>query len=135
MCEAEQRIVPLAEDDVSVRNLVRHTLQQFGFVVLAAADAGEALAISQAYPDRIHILLTDVDMPGMNGIGLAENITHERCETAVLLMSGGPTQITRKQEWAFLQKPFGPEQLIQKLEELIAAQCDQSRRSDAGLAT
>src|SRR5215208_2266725 len=104
----ERRVVLLAEDDVLVRNLVRETLETAGFRVLPAADGLEALALSRSYPDQIHVLLTDLDMPNLDGISLAEHVKEERPETLVLMMSGKPPSPNRLRdtEVNFVSKPF-----------------------------
>jgi CheY-like chemotaxis protein len=121
--KTEQRVVLLAEDDVLVRNFVRHILKAAGFLVLAAADANEALELSRICQHRIHLLLTDVDMPGMNGLALAEEITRERADTIVLFMSGGTRQVI-PETVPYITKPFTPKALIRKLEELLTEHND-----------
>ena len=119
MAEAtRQRVVLLADDDALVRNLVRRILEAAGFLLLTAADATEALALSRAYSNRIHVLLTDIEMPGMDGIALAEQLTAERPDTQVLLMSGSITRGIPDQT-AFILKPFVPGELLAKIGELL----------------
>jgi DNA-binding response OmpR family regulator len=78
----------LVEDESTVRELTQQYLQAQGYTVFEAADPNIALQISNAHSGPIHLLLTDVIMPGMNGRELAEHITAHRAETRVLYMSG-----------------------------------------------
>jgi PAS domain S-box-containing protein len=78
----------LVEDESTVRELAQQYLQGQGYTVFEAADPNIALQISNAHSGPIHLLLTDVIMPGMNGRELAQRITAGRSETRVLYMSG-----------------------------------------------
>jgi PAS domain S-box-containing protein len=78
----------LVEDESTVRELTQQYLQAQGYAVFEAADPNIALQISKAHSGPIHLLLTDVIMPGMNGRELALHITSARAETRVLYMSG-----------------------------------------------
>ncbi|HXZ41331.1 MAG TPA: ATP-binding protein [Terriglobales bacterium] len=78
----------LVEDESTVRELTQQYLQAQGYTVFEAADPNIALQISRAHSGPIHLLLTDVIMPGMNGRELAQHITSARAETRVLYMSG-----------------------------------------------
>jgi PAS domain S-box-containing protein len=78
----------LVEDESTVRELTQQYLQAQGYTVFEAADPNIALQISRAHSGPIHLLLTDVIMPGMNGRELAQRITAARAETRVLYMSG-----------------------------------------------
>jgi DNA-binding response OmpR family regulator len=113
-----QRTVLLVDDDVVIRNLLRRSLEAAGFSVLAAADANEALAVVRTCSERIQVMLTDIEMPGTDGLTLAEQITCERAGTLVLLMSAGTARIIPEQ-MAFIAKPFSPTELIAKLELLL----------------
>jgi CheY-like chemotaxis protein len=90
--------VLLVEDDHAVRAIARSALTRRGYRVLAAGDAAEALAITRAYPGPIHLLLTDVVMPGMGGRELAEHVVGERAGLRVLFMSGC-TAACRRRRW------------------------------------
>ena len=110
-----RRVVLLVDDNVLVRNLVRLSLQSAGFDVVAAADGIEALALSRNYPARIDVLLTDFDMPNLDGISLAEQIKMERPDIQILIMSGrlsGPVRVNNA-EITVLAKPFSPQVLVE----------------------
>jgi len=103
--------VLLVEDAESLRNVVRESLESHGYAVLAAANADHALQIAESYQGRIHLLLTDVILPGKNGRALAEALTPLHPETKVLYMSGYTDDVIvhhgiLKSGTAFLQKPF-----------------------------
>ena len=64
---ADQAVILLAEDEVVVQNVARIILEREGYFLLTAHDGQEALEISRHYPGPIHLLLTDVLMPRMDG--------------------------------------------------------------------
>jgi CheY-like chemotaxis protein len=84
----------IAEDDPIVRNMIWAIIQQEGYSFLVAADRREALTLSRAYPDEIHLLLTDVRMPKMNGLDLASEIIKQRPSIRILVMSGEASRTT-----------------------------------------
>jgi CheY-like chemotaxis protein len=103
-------VVLVAEDEVVVRNIVCLLLHHEGFHVLSAADGKEALELAREYRGTIDLLLSDVKMPRMDGISLAEHIVTERPGIRVLLMSGKISDEIRKKNirLPFLHKPFVP---------------------------
>ncbi len=78
----------VAEDEDSVRSMVRKILAAAGYTVLEARHGADALLVSREYPHKIDLLLTDVVMPEMNGLRLAEVIRAERPDTQIVFMSG-----------------------------------------------
>jgi CheY-like chemotaxis protein len=82
-------VVLLVEDDECVRFCVLKLLEVSGFRVLTADDGISALEASRNYSGRIDLLLSDVDMPRMDGVELCRILASERPETKVVLMSGG----------------------------------------------
>jgi two-component system cell cycle sensor histidine kinase/response regulator CckA len=114
----------LVEDEQQVRKMVRELLQVSGFTVIEAARVGEALILCQSHPEPIHLLLTDVVMPGMNGRELAEHLTRMRPEMKVLFMSGYTDEAVVRHGVlavgsAFLQKPFTPDSLTSKVRQTL----------------
>lgn len=114
----------LAEDDPTVREFSARVLRDLGYTVLDAGDGKEAILISSKYAGRIHLLVTDVVMPGMSGGDLAGRVVSIRPGTKVLFMSGytDDTVVRHgvlKSEIAFLQKPFAPEALARKVREVL----------------
>jgi two-component system cell cycle sensor histidine kinase/response regulator CckA len=114
----------LAEDEEMVRNLARQSLTGYGYNVLTAANGAEALLICQNHEGPIHLLLTDVLMPGMSGRDLAEQLVILRPETRVLYTSGhAGTTIAEHGildgDIAFIGKPFTPDSLALKVREVL----------------
>ncbi|MBI3650767.1 MAG: PAS domain S-box protein [Acidobacteria bacterium] len=111
----------LTEDEETVRNLVHRVLEMLGYQVLEAADGATALAICESYQGPIHLLLTDIVMPKMNGRELAARLSQQRPETRVLLMSGysNEQQSVCNRENNFIQKPFTPDLLAKKIRDVL----------------
>jgi PAS domain S-box-containing protein len=114
----------LAEDDDSVRELVRNVLRENGYKVLEASRGEEALQLSELFAGKIDLLVTDLVMPQMNGRELARRLLNQRPQLKVLYISGYADNAT----WnpvgpdaggAFLQKPFTPEALARKVREVL----------------
>jgi two-component system cell cycle sensor histidine kinase/response regulator CckA len=118
--------VLIVEDDAAVRSIARAALTRRGYRVLTAGDAAEALAITRAFPGPIHLLLTDVVMPGMGGRELAEHVVAERAGLRVLFMSGyTEDEVLHRgvsaEAMAFLPKPFTPETLASRVRAVLDA--------------
>ena len=116
----------LVEDEEIVRNLVGVILADSGYTVLEADSGKSALSICESYAGPIHILLTDVIMPGMGGSELKDHVTGLRPEIRVLFMSGYTDDaITHggvlDSDVAFIEKPFTPESLSRKIRDVILA--------------
>jgi len=116
--------VLVIEDEPAVRSLVRGVLQSRGYTVLQAGRGEEALAVSEQHQGPIHLLLTDVIMPGMSGRELAKRLGSKRPEMKVVYMSGYTDDaIVRhgllEQGTAFIQKPFTPSSLARKVREVL----------------
>jgi CheY-like chemotaxis protein len=114
----------VVEDDIGVRHLAVRVLVSYGYHVLEAANGPEALQVSEGYERPIHLLLTDVVMPKMNGRELADRLRGQRPGMPVLYMSGyadnAISQIgTLPAGTAFLPKPFSVEELIRKVRVLM----------------
>jgi len=109
--------VLVVEDQQNVRELTGDVLRRSGYRILEAANGGEALLICQSHPGPIHLLLTDVVMPGMNGRDLAQRIGSLKPATKVLFMSGytGNATANLGAPGALIQKPFTPESLTRKV--------------------
>ena len=117
----------LVEDDDRVRALVSNMLRKNGYTVLLASAGDQALEIAARHRGRIHLLLTDVVMPGLNGRILSERLTAARPDTRVLYMSGYSDDAilrhgVRKAAAHFIQKPFSIDALSHKIRETLNAQ-------------
>jgi two-component system cell cycle sensor histidine kinase/response regulator CckA len=116
----------LTEDDDEVRTLARETLELSGYTVLEAANPADALRVAVQHSGVIHLLLTDVVMPGMNGRALADRLLALRPDLKVLFVSGYPASASGHHGvldpgTAFLQKPFTPGSLARKVGEVLDA--------------
>ena len=114
----------VVEDDQAVRQLVRDVLAGLGYQVLEAATPSDAILLARGCPDTIHLLLTDVAMPGMNGVELQGVIVPTRPGLKVLFMSGYTENAIIHQGAldpgiAFIAKPFSPAALGRKVRELL----------------
>jgi PAS domain S-box-containing protein len=121
---AGSETILLVEDDDRVRALVATMLRKNGFKVLLASAGDQALEIAARQRGSIHLLLTDVLMPGLNGRMLSERLTATRPETRVLYMSGySDDDILRlgvkKATAHFIQKPFSVDALVHKIRETL----------------
>jgi PAS domain S-box-containing protein len=116
--------VLVAEDERAVAELLRQTLSAAGYRVLVAGDANGALAISDREQGRIHLLVTDIAMPGMSGHELAAEMAARRPGIGVLCISGHSEQTPPKRwltNWAFLRKPFTPDTLLNQVRRILDA--------------
>ncbi len=114
-------VVLVAEDDVLVRNLINIVLSRAGYSILLASDGEEALQLSRQYKGEIHLLLSDVMMPKMNGITLVHLIRKERPQTRALIISGKMSSeiVQGNVRFDFLRKPFLPLQLTEKIKAMF----------------
>lgn len=114
----------LVEDDETVRGLTRTILKHFGYHVIEAASGQAALDIFVENRSQIQMVITDVVMPGMNGIALIEQIQKLQLGIPILMISGYVGEsLTREQlldsKVSFLQKPFDPNVFAEKVRELL----------------
>lgn len=115
--------VLLVEDEDTVRNFTSEVLKTCGYSVLPAANGPEALQISATYSGPLHLLLTDIVMPEMNGWALAEQIVRQR-QMKILYMSGYTDSVhlgaqAKGGKIQLLLKPFTPNVLAQKVRALL----------------
>jgi len=114
----------LVEDAESLRELTRMLLENNGFKVLVAENGTEAIELAEHKRQPIHLLLTDVVMPGMSGRELANYLTAKRPDMSVIYMSGYTNDAIAHHgvldSGVFLiEKPFSQETLIRKLREVL----------------
>jgi PAS domain S-box-containing protein len=114
----------LVEDQAEVRKIAAGTLRNFGYEVLEAASGEEAVVLSEGHHGPIHLMVTDVVMPGMTGPALAKRLKGARLELRVLYMSGYTDrglveQSLLESETAYIQKPFTPQGLAMKVGEFL----------------
>ena len=101
-----------------IRTLAGEVLRSHGYTVLQAADGVEALELAAQYPGPIHLLLTDLAMPRLDGRELHRRLNHVRPGTATLFMAGD-LDTGLYQDAAFLPKPFATSVLIRKVNEAL----------------
>jgi len=116
--------VLLVEDEEMVRRLTRRVLERFGYRVLSAAGAAEAVDVAREHAAPIHLLLTDIVLPKTNGRLLWEELRRARPELRVLFMSGYTDDVIAQhgvleEGIPFLQKPFSIEALTRKVREAL----------------
>ncbi|HTS34840.1 MAG TPA: ATP-binding protein [Candidatus Solibacter sp.] len=116
----------LVEDEPNLRYLARQYLEKQGYKVIEAADGAVAMQIAVAHDKVIHLLLTDVIMPGMNGRELAQRISEIRPNVKILYMSGYTENVIGHNGMLdagvrLLQKPFNLRDLRQKVREVLDA--------------
>jgi two-component system, cell cycle sensor histidine kinase and response regulator CckA len=114
----------LVEDEESVRQLVRDTLEARGYKVIEAENGEAGLRASGAYAGTIDMIITDVVMPGISGRELAQRVTEARPDTKVLYLSGYTEEAIAHEGaldpgTAFLQKPFTLQVLSRKVREVL----------------
>ncbi len=122
----QSQTILVVDDERMVRELVCRILRLRGYTVLEADRGAEALRIVQEHAGPIHLLLTDVLMPEMNGPTLAEQVTALNPRTRVLYMSGCPDgclppRLSLKAGIAFIRKPFATDALAHKVREVLGA--------------
>ena len=120
----------LVEDEHALCRVLRDILTRDGYRVLTAENGSEALTVLKNHPEPIDILVTDVILPGMNGVTLAQQIQSIRPDVRVLFMSGYNRERIDQMPLnpgdaapAYIQKPFAPPVFLAKIREVI----DESR--------
>jgi len=116
--------VLVVEDQEEVRRLVCNALESRGYCVLSACDGEEALRVSSQHEGVIHLLVTDVVMPGLNGPELAKRLVEDRAGLKVLYMSGYTEDVMvhkglLEKSIDLIQKPFGPRELAARVAEVL----------------
>jgi PAS domain S-box-containing protein len=114
----------LVEDDEALRKLTTMILRSAGYRVIHASEAQEALRTAGDSRENIHLMLSDVVMPGMNGLDLADNARLLRPELKVILMSGYSdhhimSEVLTRGNLTFVSKPISDDQLLRKVREVL----------------
>ena len=125
MEETRGRTILLVEDEETVRELANEIFRGAGYTVLEAPDGNQALAVWERHEGKIDLVVTDVVMPGMNGIELARRLDCLRPGIPTLFMSGYSETAVEDlgsiiKERAFLQKPITPTNLSRKVREILS---------------
>ncbi len=114
----------LVEDEEQVRALAQTVLTAYGYTVLAAGSGEAALALSQRHPGPVHLLLTDVVLPGITGRELADRLRGQHPALRVLYMSGYVDDMLGRRgimdsHHALLPKPFTPQGLAERVRAIL----------------
>jgi CheY-like chemotaxis protein len=114
----------VVEDNEMVRDMVREMLEGYGYHVLTAADAVQAIEIAAGQRERIELLVSDVVMPGMSGPELYEQLVVQMPNLRVVYISGYPMNPsirggTLEEEVSYLQKPFTAEALLERIKTVL----------------
>jgi len=117
-------VLLVVDDEPFVLNCVCSVLEHAGFKVLRAASSAEAQRIAEEHRAPIHLILSDVIMPGLTGPSMAERIAESHRESRLLFMAGLPdhpevADRVLARGHAFLAKPFIPQTLVRKVNELL----------------
>jgi nitrogen-specific signal transduction histidine kinase/CheY-like chemotaxis protein len=116
--------VLVVEDEEMIRQIISVTLTEYGYTALLAKDGEEAQAICASAQGPIHLLLSDVVLPGMSGRESAKRLVSKRPGMRVLYMSGYTANAivhhgALEPGIAFIQKPFSPATLLRKMREIL----------------
>ncbi|HEV8308970.1 MAG TPA: response regulator [Methylomirabilota bacterium] len=116
----------VTDDEADVREFVREVLEMHGYTVLVAPNAAGALEIAERHAGPIHLLLTDLIMPGIGGRDLALRLAFQRRGLNVLFMSGFIDDVRahegiRTGRMPFLEKPFRSDELARKVRQVLDA--------------
>ena len=111
--------VLVIDDDRMVRDYMRVVLQRSDFEVMAPDSATEALSVIEQSDPGIDAVVSDVDMPDMNGFAFAQAVIRRFPRMPVLMVSGNYPECDGDGRFAFLQKPFGPAALAKAVGRLL----------------
>lgn len=114
----------LVEDTSWLRELIRRGLETCGYTVLEAADGEAAIRLAGAHPGPIHLLVSDLGLPGIGGRSLVEQLGALKPGLKLLFISGYSAEALQRHgamasETAFLQKPFAPRTMAFKVREVL----------------
>jgi two-component system, cell cycle sensor histidine kinase and response regulator CckA len=129
---AGDETILLTEDDAHVREVARRALERAGYLVLPASDAEAAVAAADRHPGHIHLLITDVVLPRVNGRELAARLAIHRPAIKVLYVSGTSDGAIARHRMLepgieFLEKPFSLESLLRIVRHVLGAKPSEDR--------
>lgn len=121
---AGQETILVVEDDATIRKLIHDVLHRQGYTLLRAQNGQEALGLSSRHTGPLHLLLTDVILPGMSGKELAAQLSQSHPDLKVIFMSGYTDDIISSsgelsQNVNFLQKPFSFMDMTRKVRDVL----------------
>jgi two-component system cell cycle sensor histidine kinase/response regulator CckA len=119
---AGSETVLLVEDNDAVRRFTKGVLEGYSYRVLEVSTGAEAIALAEQYTYVIHLLLTDIVLPGMSGETVANELRKKRPLVKVLYISGYAEDVIGRRisrETSYLPKPFRPDALAAKVREVL----------------
>jgi len=125
LAKSKGQTILLVEDEETILQATRRMLESLGYTVLATTSPEEALRLAQEHKSQIHLLLTDVIMPEMNGPELVQRLLNDHPQLPFLYMSGYTANLleekgVREDSVNFIQKPFARETLAQKVQSVFS---------------
>jgi two-component system, cell cycle sensor histidine kinase and response regulator CckA len=117
--ETRKACILLAEDDPEIRRMLSDTLTKDGFEVLTAPDGQAALRHARNHEGTIDLLITDVEMPLLDGFDLHERLRQERPDIKLLVISGNLDSNIAGADFPLLRKPFLPAELAAKVRQIL----------------
>jgi two-component system, cell cycle sensor histidine kinase and response regulator CckA len=125
--QKDTKTILVVDDEAIILTLVSRMLDDSEYNILTASSGAQGLQRSRELRDEIHLLISDVKMPGMSGVELATTMTIERPQLKVLLISGFTDEgLELNDEWQFLSKPFA----VPQLQALVLSLVSANRKSD-----
>jgi DNA-binding NtrC family response regulator len=111
----------VVDDNEEVLRVVERTLEDANFHALSGGNGPDALKLAAETKGKIHLVLSDVDMPEMSGPDLGQLLKKTRPDMHVMLMSGGANGnlLVLNYGWAFIQKPFVPKKLVEMVTDVL----------------
>ena len=128
-CDMERGTILVVDDNVDIRGFAKRFLETAGYTVVTAADGKEGLHVYEEHQSSIVLLLTDVVMPNINGIELADRVLEMDSQLPVLFMSGDAWGAYRGLEC--VAKPFRPAELVERVSRVLNANADSVRAASA----
>ncbi len=125
--DVQRETILVVEDDLLISALVRRFLEDAGYAVVTADDGEEGLRVYQRHQSNISLLLTDVRMPRMNGIDLADRVLQLDSHLPVLFMSGDAPRANL--HFGYLAKPFNSADLVGRVSQVLHAS-DRAQEKD-----
>lgn len=114
-----ERAVLVVDDDASVLDLARRSLDQEGYRVTTALSADQALAVLSHPGADVDVLVTDISMPKVTGLQLAREVRRIEPATKIVFMSGTHDTRSRTEGDAWVQKPFTPDELLERVHSVL----------------
>jgi CheY-like chemotaxis protein len=116
--DIQRDTILLVDDNLDIRSFAKVFLESAGYTVATAADGQEGLSFFKQHQSRIAMVLTDISMPNMNGIDLADRVLELDSELPVLFMSGD-TWNSSRHGLGCVAKPFSANELIRRVTQVV----------------